>query len=495
MKLRAGRNTQCAGVSASGRNLGTTVCLRCNTAWADNIRHYNTSTTSIVESAHAQLKGWLKSSRNDLLRFFEKLQGFYDGHIDRYRNTLGRAQSQGVAPFVNTPFYSGTVRIINTRGLTLVEQQRRLAIHDAKERERNPQVLQPPCSRRWRHTTGLPCKHELAAFLLDESLVLSPSAFDAHWVIPGGQFAPDQPRLLDPQIRQKRRLKRVENHRHRRNEGIHGTARDPTRAERLDPNHPSTPPPNAPPLNATPGFIDPVRERRDAEPGRSTLPATRPQRVIKGCMCRKGCGTTSCSCRKQKVQCTKDCHRGMPRCSNRDEPAQSLGFSHPSHFHHPPPTQSFSHPSPFHPPPQTQPCLPFNHPPPPTQPFHHLPPPTQPFPFPPPPTQTFPHPPPTQPFLHPPPPSQPYYPASPAHHPHAIQPQPNYPSGEHRIEEEGQCWQRDDFVESYNPPRGWQRIGNSPCVGWSRTDVPAVSWGTGMIPGRGSHGVAATQYI
>ena len=184
------------------------------TAWADNIRHYSTSTT-IAESAHAQLKSWLQSSRNDLLRFFEELQGFYDGHIDRYRNTLGRAQSQGVAPFVNTPFYSGTVRIINTRGLTLVEQQRHLAIHDAKERERTPQVEQPPCFRRWCHTTGLPCKHELMAFLQDESLVLCPSAFDAHWIIPGGQLAPDQPRLLDPQIRLKRRLKRVDNHRRR----------------------------------------------------------------------------------------------------------------------------------------------------------------------------------------------------------------------------------------------------------------------------------------
>ena len=35
----------------------------------------------------------------------------------------------------------------------------------------------------------------------------------------------------------------------------------------------------------------------------------------------------------------------------------------------------------------------------------------------------------------------------------------------------------------------------NPIVGWSRTDVPTVSWGTGMIPGQGSHGVAATQYI
>ena len=31
-------------------------------AWTDNIRHYNTSTASIAEGAHAQLKGWMQSS-------------------------------------------------------------------------------------------------------------------------------------------------------------------------------------------------------------------------------------------------------------------------------------------------------------------------------------------------------------------------------------------------------------------------------------------------
>ena len=73
----------------------------CVTAWTDNIRHYNTSTTSIVEGAHANLKGWLQSSRNDLLRFFEKLQGFYDGHVNRYGQNLAKAQSAGVTPFTN----------------------------------------------------------------------------------------------------------------------------------------------------------------------------------------------------------------------------------------------------------------------------------------------------------------------------------------------------------------------------------------------------------
>ena len=381
------------------------------------------------------------------------------------------------------PIYSRTVRIVSTRGLTLVEQQRRLAIRDAEERERgHRQIEQPPCSRRWRHTMGLPCKHELAAYVEDESLVLDRSLFDPHWVIPGGQRALDEPRLLDPRIRLKRRLKRADNH--RRNEGIHGTAREPTRAERLDPNHPSTPPPNAPlPRNVDTGFINPRQERRDAEPGQSVLPATRPQRVSRGCMCRKGCGTASCPCKKQGTRCTKDCHRGFPRCSNRDNEdennaaaaftqitavtaqmnrmgeqidqltrdqrgASSMPQQQAHAFYPPPPTQQ--QPLAF--------CPPTLHPLPTTQPFFH--PPAL---YPPPQTQPFLHPPPpTQPFLPPPPPTEPFYPPPPAQQPHTSQPQPmpqQYPREQH-AEEEGQYWQQDAFVESYNPPRVWQRMGH-----------------------------------
>ena len=287
----------------------------CVTAWTDNIRHYGKSTTSIVEGSHANLKHWLQPSRNDLLRFVEKLQGFYDHHVSRYQNSLARAQSQGVAPFIQSTFYSMTVWVINTRGLRLVEQQRRLIIQDATERWMHPerQVNHPPCSHRWRSTMGLPCKHELATFVEDESHVVQRSLFDPHWVIPGGHHAPDRPRLLDPRIRKQRRLKRVDNH--RRNEGINGTAREPTRAERLDPNHPSTPPPTG--ANAG-GPIHPLQERREAEPGRAVLPANRPQHVAGNCMCRSVCVTSLCSCKTQRIMCTNNCHRGI-RCSNKEQ--------------------------------------------------------------------------------------------------------------------------------------------------------------------------------
>ena len=63
---------------------------------------------------------------------------------------------------------------MSTRGLRLFEQQRRLAIQDPAERELHPerQINQPPCSHRWRATMGLPCKHELATFIEDESRMI-----------------------------------------------------------------------------------------------------------------------------------------------------------------------------------------------------------------------------------------------------------------------------------------------------------------------------------
>ena len=279
----------------------------CVKAWTDSVRHYGTSTTSVVEGAHANLKGWLQTSHNDLLGFFEKMESFYDHQIDRYRNALARAQSHGVTPFINNPFYTRTIRVISTQGLKLVDLQRQKAVEDAKERVRNPQVEQPPCSHVFTRTMGLPCKHKLLAFIEDESSVMDHTVFDPHWIIPGARYALDRPRLLEPQIRRQRRLNHVDNH--RRNQGMHGTAREPTLPERLDPNHPSTPP-----RTGAGGVIDSVRERRDAEPGRAVLPPNRPRRV-KGCNCRKGCGTGSCPCKKERIRCTKDCHRGS-QCSN-----------------------------------------------------------------------------------------------------------------------------------------------------------------------------------
>ena len=77
----------------------------CVKSWTDNVRHSGTSTTSVVEGAHANLNCWLQTSHNDFLGFFEKMQSFYDHQIDRYDNALTRAQSQGVTPFINNPFY------------------------------------------------------------------------------------------------------------------------------------------------------------------------------------------------------------------------------------------------------------------------------------------------------------------------------------------------------------------------------------------------------
>ncbi|KAI0997972.1 hypothetical protein K3495_g10219 [Podosphaera aphanis] len=60
----------------------------CVAAWTDQVRHYGMSTTSPGASAHAGLKGWLKTGRSDILTFLKKMGPFYDHHAQRSQRVV-----------------------------------------------------------------------------------------------------------------------------------------------------------------------------------------------------------------------------------------------------------------------------------------------------------------------------------------------------------------------------------------------------------------------
>ncbi|KAI0993489.1 hypothetical protein K3495_g14695 [Podosphaera aphanis] len=65
----------------------------CVAAWTNQVRHYGMSTTSPGESAHARLKGWLKTGRSDILTFLKKMGPFYDHHAQRYHADMARSRN------------------------------------------------------------------------------------------------------------------------------------------------------------------------------------------------------------------------------------------------------------------------------------------------------------------------------------------------------------------------------------------------------------------
>lgn len=72
-------------------------------------------------------------------------------------------------------------------------------------------------------------------------LRLNPDHFDPHWRIRRFDETSLTPRIAEPatiQTSSRRRPRRS----HRANQGVSGTARDPVLSERIDRNHPATPP-------------------------------------------------------------------------------------------------------------------------------------------------------------------------------------------------------------------------------------------------------------
>ncbi|KAI0991448.1 hypothetical protein K3495_g16739 [Podosphaera aphanis] len=100
----------------------------CIAAWTDQVRHYGKSTTSPGESAHAELKGLLKTGRCDILTFLKKMGPFNDHHAQRYQADLACSRNQASMVFTagaDYRFYHELVRILTTSSSLLYVSKRR----------------------------------------------------------------------------------------------------------------------------------------------------------------------------------------------------------------------------------------------------------------------------------------------------------------------------------------------------------------------------------
>lgn len=303
-------------------------------AWTDQIRHYGNNTTSRNEGAHSGLKAWLQCARNDLLTFFDKMIPFYSGHIDRYNAALTAEQNTGNSSFQSDRLYVAVIRVIASRGLHLLKQQRTIAKWFLDSMKADPSFVLPPCSGRFQRAYGIPCAHKIMPFLSSQGSLAPPrleaNHFDPHWIIPGGQMPEvvTGERIYEPRIRHERRKQRIS---HQRGHGGDGTIRDATRPERLDPNHRATPPPGSELAtqlarrneNTNSRLAWPLEHRRyhtNKAPGGSVR-----------CGCSKGCIAGKCRCRKAKKACSRYCHtKHGENCSNMDDPMPAA-MNQPAH--------------------------------------------------------------------------------------------------------------------------------------------------------------------
>ncbi|KAI1003009.1 hypothetical protein K3495_g5195 [Podosphaera aphanis] len=248
----------------------------CVAVWTDQVRHYGMSTTSPGESAHAGLKGWLKTGRSDILTFLKKMGPFNDHHAQRYQADLARSRNQASMVFtagVDYRFYHELVRILTTSSSLL--------IHEASIRLQEPQI----------RTHRIVRSQRVVAL-------------------------------------------------HARNSGTFGTQREATRSERVRPDNRATPPLERIGSSETPIVFptDPVdvfliqSARRNGIPPprkRTRLMKPVPPPGTRPCNCNKGCSTRSCRCRKEGRSCSIYCHGRSCSCEN-------MRNSEPTEYYSPP---------------------------------------------------------------------------------------------------------------------------------------------------------------
>ncbi|KAI0993833.1 hypothetical protein K3495_g14351, partial [Podosphaera aphanis] len=162
----------------------------CVAASTDQVRHYGMSTTSPDESAHAGLKGWLKTGRSDILTFLKKMGPFYDYHAQRYQADLARSRNQASVVFTagaDYRFYHKLVRILTPSSLLLVRKQKEKCQAELKRRLNQSNYVIPTCSGLYNQTMGLPCSHQLEKYLPNigsDTLTVQKELFDTWRLIP-----------------------------------------------------------------------------------------------------------------------------------------------------------------------------------------------------------------------------------------------------------------------------------------------------------------------
>jgi MULE transposase domain len=212
--------------------------------WTNKHPHFGNQAASRLEGAHACLKRWLGSSRNDLYGLIQCIEPFWRQFTTELEASSDQAKL-GPTYLLRDPIFDNTLGVICKYALHEAHTQFKLA----KKELARPQ--QTTCRGVYRQVYGWPCKHDFIG-LLERSEPLQPGHFDKHWWM--NRRAAPQPReeplrIFEPAVlRVQRRAAR--RGRQQAGAGVYGTRREPSYSERVDLNSPASPPRAPPPSTA-----------------------------------------------------------------------------------------------------------------------------------------------------------------------------------------------------------------------------------------------------
>jgi len=185
-------------------------------AWTDRHFHRGTTTTSRLEGAHSVLKRWIGSSCKDLTRVWEATKLAIEDQINEIKTT--NAQKNSSNPIgLSGQFFSQIKGKITHSGLYLLQKQLE---HVKRQREHEEAgEISAICIRSFCISMGMPCWHIIKERLAAGQAIV-PVDFHPHWHIqrplPGFEYVPPPPIILDPISRQRRRTAEAERRAHER---------------------------------------------------------------------------------------------------------------------------------------------------------------------------------------------------------------------------------------------------------------------------------------
>jgi len=206
-------------------------------AWTDRYRHFGVRDTSFVEGAHAKCKIWLRGCRGDLYTVYMSLLPWWQAAAAS-TSLLAERNAVRIPYLLQGNRFAAVARVITVWALRQTHdlwEEARVIVFRRSDRDE--------CTGLFRAVHGRPCIHELIA--LTESngwRLLSPHDFALHWWINREQALALPVRVHETMYTEQAISLRQRRAEHRRRNAPYSTRRDPVLYERVDLNHPATPP-------------------------------------------------------------------------------------------------------------------------------------------------------------------------------------------------------------------------------------------------------------
>lgn len=208
--------------------------------WTDQFRHYNQTSSSRTEGAHAVLKRWIRSSRKNVLTLYLSLRPYWRLVYHELAVLSVQQNELNISLIFRNEVYNNVVRRVTRFALNEAEGQARLGRAELIKIDKGQLKERSQCSGTWRQRMGLPCKHDFMT-LFDKDEVLHIDMFDQHWWVDRSVSSKTiEPRIREPQTVYKRKKNSSSTNAKKRGSGINGTRREPLHSERVDFNHPAS---------------------------------------------------------------------------------------------------------------------------------------------------------------------------------------------------------------------------------------------------------------